>query len=104
MFCDSAWQVLGVIAFTTIEEAKIKAEKAYKGISGKWEASPYSEEQSDHFLRDEYEVDPKSEWWTTICSCCGRKDSELEAVLVGKYANICKSCALSFAEAFSEDA
>lgn len=76
MFCDASWQVLGVIAYTTIEEAKIKAERGYKGISDKWVASPYSEDQIEDFLRDEYEVDPKSEWWITICSFCGKRDSE----------------------------
>lgn len=103
MFCDSSWEVLGVIAFTTIEEAKIKAERGYSGISDKWISSPYSTDQIDEFLRSEYQVDPKSEWWTTICSFCGRKDTELESVIVGKYASICKECALSYAEVFRED-
>lgn len=103
MFCDSSWEPLGVISFTTIEEAKIKAESGYTGISDKWISNPYSADQIDAFLRSEYQVDPKSEWWTTICSFCGRNDSEFESVLVGKYASICKECVLSYAEIFNED-
>ncbi|MEW5757530.1 MAG: ClpX C4-type zinc finger protein [Pseudomonadota bacterium] len=104
MFCNASWQAKGVIAFTNIEEAKIKAERGYQGITDKWKYSPYSEEEINNFLRDEYEVDPRSEWWTTICSFCGKKGSELESVLVGKYASICKNCVLSFYKVFNENA
>lgn len=104
MFCDADWESKGVICFTTIEEAKIEAEKGYKGISSNWKESSHSESEINEFLRDEYEVDPKSEWWTSICSFCGKKDSELETVLVGKYASICKSCVVDFYNVFNEGA
>ncbi len=100
MLCNKNWEAEGVIGFTTIEEAKLKAENGYKGISNKWHESEYSEEEISEFLRNEYEVDPKSEWWRVICSFCGKKDSELEAVLKGKYASICKSCVSKYYEAF----
>ena len=103
MFCDEDWVVKGVLNYTTIDEAKIKAERGYKGISEKWQECPYDEESRNDFLRDEYEVDPKSEWWTSICSFCGRKDSEFKSILVGKYASICKECVASFYKAFNED-
>ncbi|MCU7930715.1 MAG: ClpX C4-type zinc finger protein [Candidatus Thiodiazotropha sp. (ex Codakia rugifera)] len=104
MFCKEDWAVKGVIPFTTIEEAKTKAEKGYNGISSKWKMSPYNEEDIDDFLRDEYEVDPKSEWWTTICSFCGRKDTEFSRLLEGKHAVICEGCVNKFYKVFNENA
>lgn len=98
MLCDEEWNAKGVIQFTTIEEAKIKAERGYKGIAKKWQDSPYGQEEIDDFLRDEYEVDPKSEWWTMTCSFCGKRDSGLEILFQGKYATICKYCVKSFYE------
>ncbi len=104
MFCDIHWSVKGVISFTTIDEAKIKAERVYNKITQKWKESPYSNEEINNFLRDEYEVDPHSDWWECICSFCAKKDSELEEVLVGEYASICKSCVINFYNEFNENA
>lgn len=101
MLCDSDWNAKGVIVYTTIEEAKIRAERAYKGISQKWQTSSYTQNEIDDFLRDEYEVDPKSEWWAMICSFCGKKDAELDQLLQGRHASICKSCVLEFYKEFT---
>ena len=100
MLCDEGWNAKGVIQFATMEEAKIKAERGYKGITPKWHNSPYGQQEIDDFLRDEYEVDPRSEWWTMICSFCGKKGSELEQVLQGKYASICRNCVKNFYDEF----
>ena len=104
LFCNAEWGAEGVIAFTSMEEAKRKAERGYRGISQKWTISPYTEDDLNEFLRNEYNVDPLSEWWSQICSFCGRKESELESVVVGKYASICRQCVLEFYEAFNENA
>jgi hypothetical protein len=36
--CDDDWNVLGVAAFESVEEAKVETEKAYAGITAKWQA------------------------------------------------------------------
>lgn len=46
MLCDEEWNPKGVIQFTTIEEAKIKAERGYKGITEKWHNSPYGQQEN----------------------------------------------------------
>src|SRR5262245_52959953 len=69
-FCASDWTSKRVIAFTSVEEARIKAERRYARITKKWIESPYTDAQVADFLRDVYEVDPKAEWWKTICSFC----------------------------------
>jgi len=96
MFCNEEWEVVGVIDFTTIDEAKIKAERGYSGISKKWMESPYDDETINDFIRNEYEVDPGAKWWSTICSFCGQQDLEVEQILVGKYACICQNCVIEF--------
>ncbi len=101
MFCSSSWETVGVINFASLNEAKLKAEKGYKGISEKWRSSPFSEKEILNYLRDEYEVDPGSEWWKDECSFC-EKSSELEMLIKGARASICKGCIDSFASEINE--
>jgi len=104
MFCNSDWTVRGVIAFTSVDEAKIKAERGYTGITSKWNDSPYSDEDINNFLRDEYEVDPNSEWWTMYCSFCGRKSSEINQMIKSQKAQICDACVTEFYRELKENA
>ena len=94
MFCDAQWNSKGVIAFTTVDEAKIKAERGYRGITSRWVASPYSDEQVADFLRDVYEVDPNAEWWKAMCSFCGN-EAEGQCVSAAR-ATICAACVDKF--------
>lgn len=64
LFCNSDWESQGVIACTSVDEARLRFERGYRGISQKWQQSPYSDEEVDDYLRDVYEVDPNAEWWT----------------------------------------
>ena len=102
LFCDAEWNSQGCIAFTTVEEAKLKAERDYPAIAGQWHATPHDQSAIDDFLRDVYEVDPKSEWWRHRCSFC-QKDVEGMAVSKNS-ATICLACVDSFHEAMHADA
>ena len=99
-FCDEAWAVAGVIQFDTIEAAKARAEHYYAGVSGKWRATPYSNEQTREYLRTEYEVDPDSEWWMDRCSFCGKEDTETEGMIASDLATICYGCIEDFYKEF----
>ena len=101
MFCDLSWESVGVINFTSLNEAKLKAEKGYKGISEKWKKSPFSEAEVLDYLRDEYEVDPSSEWWKDECSFC-EGASNMEILIKGTKASICKRCIENFASDLNE--
>lgn len=103
MLCNVDWDVKGVIPFATSDEAKIRAERGYKGISSKWKISPYSDEEILDFLRNEYDVDPLSEWWITLCSFCGRKDSEFKTFVAGPNAQICEHCIREFYAMVNEE-
>jgi hypothetical protein len=97
-FCDSQWQCKGVIAYGSVDEAKAEAERGYRGIGAKWRADTTSEAEVDRFLREEYRVDPRTEWWKTECSFCGRDLPEVEGILAGKSAHICYGCIREFYE------
>ena len=62
-FCDSNWESQGVIALGSVEAAKAKAETGYPGISRKWVHAEAPKKELDRFLREEYQVDPETEWW-----------------------------------------
>ena len=96
MFCDTEWEPKGVIAFSSIEEAKNKAERGYVGISRKWRASSYSDDEIMDFLRNEYEVDPSARWWEARCSFCGRTDHETGGMFASERASICNECIEDF--------
>jgi hypothetical protein len=96
LFCDASWESKGVIAFDSIEAAKAKAESGYQGISGKWVDVETSKEEIDRFLRDEYQVDPETEWWKVCCSFCGKEDTETTGMLASNKANICYECVKDF--------
>jgi hypothetical protein len=98
--CDERWEPQGVIACSTVDEAKFKAERGYRGLASKWIDSPYGDEDVDHFLRDVYAVDPRTQWWKSICSYCGRDDSETDEIIVGPRASICRACAAELNAAF----
>jgi hypothetical protein len=102
-FCNSEWESQGVITFTSTEEAKLRAERGYQGISDKWQESPYNDEEINNYLREEYEVDPNSEWWKMRCSFCGKDDSEVEGIVQSARATICKECVQSFYAHFRSD-
>ena len=63
LFCDSDWNSEGCIPFNSIDEAKFEAEKDYSGIETKWVNLPHNDEAIADFLRNDYGVDPKTEWW-----------------------------------------
>jgi ClpX C4-type zinc finger len=96
LFCDASWESKGVIAFDSIEAAKAKAESGYQGISGKWVDVETSKEEIDRFLRDEYQVDPETEWWKVCCSFRGKEDTETTGMLASNKANICYECVKDF--------
>jgi hypothetical protein len=102
LFCDHDWNSQGCIAFTTVEEAKLKAERGYPAVADRWQVTPHDQAAIDHFLRNVYEVDPRSEWWRHICSFC-QKDVEGMAVSKAS-ATICLACVDSFHEAMHADA
>ena len=101
-FCNKDWEPQGTIGFDSIEAAKEKAEKGYKGISEKWSSYEITKAELDRFLRDEYGVDPDTEWWRYECAFCGKDSSEVEGLLGNDKVNICTECIREFYEIITE--
>ena len=96
LFCNEEWVSVGGIGFTTVGEAKAKAELGYQGIDDMWTDPGFSDDEIDDFLREEYEVDPKSEWWKMICSFCGKDQHDFENLISSSRAAICNRCIVKF--------
>lgn len=95
MFCNECWETLGLSAFTSMEDAKLQAERGYRGISARWVNSPYTTDDEDRYLRNELNLDPRSEWWKTVCSFCGN-DASSGGFVEGPRAVICECCVRTF--------
>jgi hypothetical protein len=100
LFCDSEWNCKGVIGCKSVEEAKIKAEKGYEGISSKWVHAEASKGELDNYLRKVYEVDPNTEWWSTRCSFCGQEDVKM---VTSEHAQICNECIKQFHQMITDE-
>src|SRR5437867_3651946 len=93
--CNDRWEVLGVSGGSTLEEAKVRIERAYRGIGAKWidanvsieEAKAWILENSDHI----------------VCFFCGRSAGEFQQIVTGKLAAICNLCIDKLHQELHED-
>ena len=86
--CDKKWNVLGVSGCGTLREIEKTAERGYRGLSGKWLVSPYSEEDLNRYM--------EVHWGKQRCSFCGRWPWQLQKLFVGADVGICNDCVDSF--------
>jgi ClpX C4-type zinc finger len=103
LFCDSEWLSKGVIAGSTVDEVKARAEIGYRGISAKWQKLDASQVDIDRFLREVYEVDPATEWWRMECSFCGKEGERIIGTTRGNKARICDACITVFYEMITNE-
>jgi hypothetical protein len=93
--CDAEWNVLGVAAgYRSVEEAKAKTERSYRGLSSKWTATGYSREEAQKYLAEVFKDDK--------CSFCGRLPPEYQSA-VGDTVRICNQCIDEFHEAIHSE-
>ncbi len=104
-FCNKEWEPQGTIGLESAEAAKEKAEVGYKGISNKWVNAEASKDELNRFLREEYEVDPDSEWWKVECAFCGKDESEVDRMLgsINENTYICGNCIRALYEFINEE-
>lgn len=103
-FCDNQWEPKGTIPCTSLDEAIRQIERGYKGISENIKKSPYTQDQIDNFLRNEYEVDPHSRWWEMVCSFCNNHEQkEGVSIIIGNRASICRNCIMDFYKIVTEE-
>ena len=89
--CGSDWKVLGVAAgFDSIDEAKAKTERSFRGLTPKWAPTGYSRDDAASYLAGHFK-DMK-------CSFCGRLPMQFQSI-VGTKVRICNHCVKEFYDA-----
>ena len=93
--CDHEWNVLGVAAgYNSIEEAKAKTERSYRGVSAKWVATGYSRDEAAKYVAEQFK--------DKECSFCGRTPMQYRAI-AGDKVRICNHCVEEFHQAMQRD-
>ena len=86
LYCDEDWNCLAAEGHATVEKAQASAERAYSGISHKWQES--STTVADTALNLSEHFPP--------CSFCGKRGFDVTNFIEGNHARICNSCVEHF--------
>jgi hypothetical protein len=92
--CDEEWTVLGISGRGSSIEVKEAAERSYQGLSEKWIAAPYSDDQVAHYLEEQ--------WGGLRCSFCQNWPWEMQKLFPGPSIGICDNCIRSFHKALEK--
>jgi hypothetical protein len=85
LHCDAEWDVLATVRYASAEDAKRHGEDAYSGLTGRWRAVSFTDEEVEAFLDEEDRG--------SICSFCGRHPHEVDRIITGhRGAAICEIC------------
>jgi len=90
--CNSKWEVLGTSGGASVAETKEHAEHNYPGIRKKWVKLGTTRKAALAYY-DSIEG-------RRICSFCGKRPFEVEGLVEGRRATICRGCVELYHEAF----
>ncbi|HEY0941610.1 MAG TPA: ClpX C4-type zinc finger protein [Steroidobacter sp.] len=93
--CDEEWIALGACGAETVEQAKREVERNYPGVGERWIDTNVTVEEALAFY--------DSETAGLKCSFCGRRPFEVEGLIEGPQATICRGCVEEFYEDFQID-
>lgn len=93
--CDEEWIALGASGAETIEQAKQEVERTYPGVGERWIDTNVTVEEALAFY--------DSETAGLKCSFCGKRPFEVEGLIEGPQATICRGCVEEFYEDFQID-
>ncbi|MGH8107846.1 MAG: ClpX C4-type zinc finger protein [Arenimonas sp.] len=82
LYCDEDWNCLAAAGHATVEKAKATAERAYSGVSSKWQESTSTEADTVVYLAEHFPP----------CSFCGKRGFEVSNFIEGNHARICTKC------------
>jgi hypothetical protein len=88
MFCDDHWSPVGVVQCSSLPEAKSRAEREYKGLSGKWVDAHVSELEATRYMEEQNAAQR--------CSFCGKSPEAVQQLFAASGARICDSCVRDF--------
>ncbi len=93
--CDEEWISMGASTAESIERAKQDAECNYPGVGNRWIDTHVTVEEALAFY--------DSETAGLKCSFCGRRPFEVEGLIEGPQATICRGCVEEFYGDFQLD-
>jgi hypothetical protein len=93
--CDEEWIALGASGAETVEQAKQAVELHYPGVGERWVDTHVTLEEALAFY--------DSETAGLKCSFCGKRPFEVEGLIEGPQATICRGCVEEFYSDFQID-
>lgn len=93
--CDEEWIAMGASDADSVEEAKQEAELTYPGVSARWIDTNVTVEEALAYY--------DSETAGLKCSFCGKRPFEVEGLIEGPQATICRGCVEEFYSDFQTD-
>ena len=86
LYCDEDWNCLAAAGHVSIEKAKASVERAYSGITNKWQDSTSGD--AGGVLHHQEHL--------PSCSFCGKRGFEVANFIDGHNARICNRCVEHF--------
>ncbi len=87
--CNDDWEVLGITGGSSLEAAKVSAERAYRGVTAKWIETSVSVEAAEAWIKENCEA--------ITCSFCGREAGDFTSLIESKTGvRICNRCVDEF--------
>lgn len=93
--CDEEWIALSASGAETVEQAKQEVELTYPGVGERWIDTNVTVEEALAFY--------DSETAGLKCSFCGKRPFEVEGLIEGPKATICRGCVEEFYSDFQTD-
>ena len=93
--CSDDWTVLGAAEYTSLAEAKNRAERIYPGLSSHWIEAHVTEQEAERYLNEV--------WSNQRCSGCGKRPDQIEALVTKNDVRLCDSCIEEFHQMLHED-
>lgn len=93
--CDEEWISLGASGAETVEQAKQEVERNYPGVGQRWIDTNVTFEEALAYY--------DSETAGLKCSFCGKRPFEVEGLIEGPQATICRGCVEEFYGDFQTD-
>jgi hypothetical protein len=91
LHCSADWGVLATATFPSMDEARKRAEKIYRGLS--WKKTNFTRKEAERYL-DEVSRDQR-------CSFCGKRPDQIDELIEKKGARICDCCIREFHQMLS---
>ena len=88
LFCDEEWNAIGLVACSSLSDAKSRAEREFSGLSTKWVSAKVSEQEAPRYIEERSDG--------RRCSFCGKSPEAVQQVFAASAARICDGCVRDF--------